>query len=128
MIVFSLKNIPNQSFSTTQDGNRYVIRLFQCNGIMCCDIEINGVQVIVGMRVVSGTLLVPYQYIQNGNGNFLFSCTDENSIDYTLFGISQTLLYATLSELQSLALSYVPDFVANFINVPGFPDFIDASV
>lgn len=104
MQLLNLLQIPNQSFVTTQNGNRYQIRIIQCNGNMCADITMNGIIILQAARIVSGTPLIPFNWMAaNGGGNFIFACQDENCIDYSLFGVTQFLYYATLAELQSVA-------------------------
>jgi len=103
MQLLTLLTEPNQSFVTTQNGNRYQIRIKQCNGDMCADITMNGVTILSGTRIVAGTPLFPFAWMTAGNGNFIFACLDENCIDYSLFGVTQFLYFLTQAEMQGIA-------------------------
>jgi hypothetical protein len=109
MINIPILNIPNQSLSINLDSNQYdiVIHATQDNpdgstGIMAVDLSINNNIIISGVRAVSGFPLIPYEYLVNGNGNFTFITINDDYPDWRQFGITQYLIYASNSELESI--------------------------
>lgn len=92
-----MQAIPNQTLTVTPDDNRYSITIKEADGIMAVTILINEVEVISGLEVVAGSLLIPYSYLENGNFVFV---TDSDAIPYyDEFGLSQYLIYIPQSEL-----------------------------
>jgi hypothetical protein len=95
-----LAAIPNQTFTVTLDGNFYALTFKFANGIMTCTIYINDVLVLSNVRVVAGFPIIPYEYLENGN--FVILTENEEYPDYTQFGITQQLIYASAAELGAL--------------------------
>lgn len=95
-----LSSEPNQSFTLRLDGTRYGLTLKEANGCMVADVEIDGVVVLTGQRIVAGTPIIPYRYIQVGN--FVLLTTDDALPDYREFGSTQSLIYASPVELAAL--------------------------
>ena len=121
MQVLNLLNTPNQSFVTTQNGVRFEICIVQCNGNMCVDLTMNGTAILTACRLVGGTPLVPFGWMTQGNGNFLFVCQDENCIDYSLFNITQFLYYLSEVELEAFAMSPPSTWTLNAAQQAAFP-------
>lgn len=98
MLNIPLQSIPNQSFTTTLDGNIYNISINETSGTMSISINRNNIPIILGSRMVSGYIIIPYKYLMNGN---FFLLTENNEYPYyTLFGVNQFLIFASKSELQ----------------------------
>jgi len=98
-------NSPNQSLSLTLDNNRYDIRIHACkdnsgNLVMAFDIAINGNAVVTGVRAVPGFPIIPFSYLENGN--FALITQNDDYPDYTQFGVTQNLIYASQVELDTL--------------------------
>lgn len=107
MIQIPITNIPNQSLSIQLDGNQYDINIQSCqndtvpsDGIMAFDIIRNGVAIITGTRAVAGFPLIPAKYLENGN--FIVVTANDDLPDWHEFGISQYLIFASESELETL--------------------------
>jgi len=101
MQVIDLSVTANQSLVTTQDNNRYEIRIFECNGAMAADVTRDGVVLFSGSRMTIDLPLIPYAYMQGTDGNFfLVSLTDDEPY-YTLFGSQQSLIYASAAEMSA---------------------------
>ena len=105
MIEVPIVNSPNQSLSITLDGNRYDIRIHACkdnlgNLVMAFDIAQNGTMIVEGMRAVAGFPIIPSAYLENGN--FVVVTQNDEIPNYTKFGISQNLIYASQTELDTL--------------------------
>ena len=97
-----IEAIPNQSFSIVLDESRYQITLKAAGTTMAATIERDGEEIISGMRCVVGQPLIPYQYLEGGNGNFFF-LTDNNELPYyTEFNVTQTLLYFDADDMEAL--------------------------
>ena len=104
MQVVPLQAVPNQSFSIQLDGNNWDFVIHDCgNGLMAVDIALNGTQLISGFRMVPGWPLIPYQYLQDGN--FVILTNNDEYPDWRQFGITQTLIYASQTEIQAIAES-----------------------
>lgn len=100
LVGISLQTLPNQNLTTTLNNNNYAIQLKNCGGSMVVTIIRNGVTLVQNLICVAGTPLIPYQYLEDGN--FLFLTNDSELPDYTQFGITQFLIYASPSELEAL--------------------------
>lgn len=97
--VIALAALPNQSISVQLDNVRYEMRFSALNNIMAVDINIDEELILQGQRVVAGSPVIPYRYLESGGGNFFF-LTEFGDIPYwELFETSQTLLYVTAEEL-----------------------------
>jgi hypothetical protein len=67
---------------------------------MAIDIIRNGTPIISGSRMVPGYPLIPYNYLEDGN--FTMLTEDDAYPDYSQFGISQFLIYASQAEIAAL--------------------------
>lgn len=100
MLEIPLSALPRQSFSIQLGQNLYDIAISACQDIMAVDIVKNGVAIVSGQRAVAGYPIIPYEYLEDGN--FLILTANEDYPDYTEFGITQTLMYITQTELATL--------------------------
>jgi len=98
--LIQLQPIPNQSFSIPLEGNRFVLRFMKCSGVMACDIEINEKVILTGQRCVAGEYLIPYEYLEEGAGNFGIVTENDALPDYREFGDTQELYYFTGEEVR----------------------------
>lgn len=98
--VIPLQPVPNQELTVTLEGNSYSIKLQALRNTMAVTLAINGVTILSGLRVVTGTPLIPYSYLENGN--FIFIADNTDIPFYPDFGVTQTLLYFTNAELRAL--------------------------
>jgi hypothetical protein len=90
-----LEAIPNQTISFNADGAYWQVHLYQSIDHVCADIDINGVNVISGVRCFGGYGLMPYAYMYEPNyGNFVF----DTDADWTNFGSSCNLYYLENAE------------------------------
>lgn len=103
--VVPLEATPNQSLSIQLEGVRYDMRFRDIGGMMSVDVSINDEEVLVGDRVAGGSPLIPYKYLESGGGNFVF-ITELGDIPYwDQFGVTQSLLYVTVEELEAVRVS-----------------------
>lgn len=100
MRVVPLAASPNQSFTVTLDGARWVVRLTATNGVMSADVSRDGVVLLTGARVPAGEALIPYRYLETGN--FIFTTVQDALPDWALFGVSQTLFYLSPAEIADI--------------------------
>lgn len=103
MMQIPLQALPNQSLSIQLDNNNYdlVIRSTpNTSNIMIADVSINNTLVVEGQRLVPNQFFIPYLYMQNGN--FTIVTDNDDYPDWTLFQISQYLVYATQSEIEAI--------------------------
>lgn len=104
--VIPLDPIPNQSLSILLDGHRYVITIRDIGAMMAVTIERDSVTIIDGVRAVGGFPLLPYEYLSDGTGNFIFTNTDEGAIPrFEDFGTKCQLVYSTSAEIADAAAS-----------------------
>lgn len=100
--VVPLESLPNQSLSIQLEENRYDLRFRDLGGMMSVDISINDEVILQGSRVTGAAPLIPYKYLEQGGGNFLF-VTELGDIPYwDQFGVTQSLLYVTKAELEAV--------------------------
>jgi hypothetical protein len=102
MLFVPLEVLPNQTFSIQIDNHNYDMAVYSCNLIMAFDLVRDGVTILTGQRVVVGTPVIPYEYLENENGNFAFVTANEEYPDYLQFNTTQSLIYASNDELEVL--------------------------
>lgn len=90
----------NQKLTVTIDLTRFTVTLKAAVGCMTCTIEIDGVEVLTGSRVLAGEMLIPYRYRENGN--FILMTEDDALPDWTEFGSTQFLRYLTPDEMDAI--------------------------
>lgn len=100
MIEIPLQAIPNQSLTIRLDNNFYQITLKEIEGLMAITIIRDGTPIVIGERIVPGYPIIPYRYLENGN--FAFLTLDDEYPYYPQFGVTQQLVYASQSELETL--------------------------
>jgi len=112
--------VPNQSFTITLDNNLFDITIRYTNGVMAISLTINGVDTIDNIRVVAGSPVIPSQYQEAGN--FLFLTQNFQLPIYTQFNITQSLIYASASELATYrVIPTSPITAADFNSIAGLP-------
>jgi hypothetical protein len=67
---------------------------------MCATLVRNNITLLSNVRLVAQFPIIPYFYMESGN--FIISTLDDDLPDWTKFGISQTLIYASEPELGSI--------------------------
>lgn len=100
MRVVPLVKSPNQAFTITIDNVRWGLTFKEARGVMCTDIERDGSFLVRGCRVISGVPIIPYRYLQTAN--FIFLTNADDAPNWTLFETSQTLVYLSASDLESV--------------------------
>lgn len=100
-----LQQIPNQSFSIVLNERRYDFRLIQSTEVMVVDISRDGLPVVMGMRCLPDTPLMPYQYLEDNSGNFIFTTENDAFPVYTDIGITCFLLYFSAAEMEAARAS-----------------------
>lgn len=101
MIEIPLRAVPAQEFTVQVDEQRFTLRFIDAVSCVAVDLTVNGEIVLLGQRVVAGTPVIPYAYLETGN--FLILTEREMLPDWREFGVSQTLLYMTDAEIAALA-------------------------
>lgn len=101
MQIVPIQAIPNQDFSITLQNNLYQIGIHATNGVMSVSMSINGDDIMDNIRAVAGSPVIPSQYLEQGNGNFLFLTANYQLPDYTQFNLTQSLAYFSAAELIS---------------------------
>lgn len=101
MQYLTLQQIPSQVVIATLDGFRYEITIKDAGGFMVCGVVRDGETLLEpGFRIVNGSPLIPYRYMENGN--FTFEIPDDEEPDYNQFESTQFLIYASPEELDSI--------------------------
>ena len=98
-----LQVIPNQSFTFNANNNTFGLILKANAGCMGMSISINGVDVADNARCAAWRVIIPSQYQENGN--FMFMTQNLQLPWYEQFGLTQTLVYFSPSELSSIRAS-----------------------
>lgn len=102
MRLIPIQATPNQSFSVQLDANRWDIVIKQASSTMIVDLTLNDEVILRGSRVVAGTPLIPYKFLQ-GAGNFMLLTEDEQLPEWGRFGVDQQLIYGSFDELALIA-------------------------
>lgn len=100
MLLITIVAAPNQSFSALLDGERFVVRLKEANGVMVVDMVRAGTQLLLASRALAGEPLIPYHYKERGN--FMFLTLSDELPEWRKFGVTQQLVYLTASEIAAL--------------------------
>lgn len=100
MQVVPLQAVPNQEMSVRLADRRFVLRIKEAAGVMVCDVAVDGVTILLATRIVAGTPIIPYAYLEAGN---LLLLTDAGDLpDYAKFGVTQSLVYLSAAEIAAL--------------------------
>ena len=101
MQTIPLEAIPNQQFSARLGDQQFTLRIKEASGAMVADVTIGQRRILSAVRLVAGTPVIPYAYLQS-DGNFAL-LTDGGALpDYEQFGVTQRLVYASAAELAAL--------------------------
>ena len=95
-----LQAIPNQSFTVNVNNTEYGFVIKETNGVMSATISRNVVVLLSNMRIVAGTPLIPYRYLQDGN--FIITTQNGELPYYTEFNVTQFMFYASQNELDAI--------------------------
>ena len=101
MFKLQIKPLPSQVVTASLGGNRYSITLKDAAGFMVSSISRNGEQLTDGVRIVYGTPLLNYKYLEDGDF-ILFMQDSGDSADYKNFGSSQFLYFVEQAEIDAL--------------------------
>lgn len=101
MRIIPLSSTANQSFTLPLDGNRWEFTIKQATSSMIADITLNDETLLSGIRIVAGTPLIPYQFLQ-GSGNFMLLTEDDEIPNWERFGVDQQLIYGSFDELSAI--------------------------
>lgn len=88
---------PNQTLSVVLDGQRWDITLKVGQSMMFIDLQIDGVYLLRGQRLVADQAVIPYRYLI-GPGNFVLTTNNEENPWWEKFGVSQFLIYVSKNE------------------------------
>ena len=114
-----IQAVPNQQFSIVLDNNNWVFIIRLTNGCMSVTLSLNTVTIIENMRVVAGQLVIPSQYEEMSAGNFIFLTQNNQLPDWSQFNITQSLVYASASDLASFRTPSSPPITASDFNPLG---------
>ena len=98
MQTIPLSAIPNQSITVPVGSNRWALTIKEARGVMVIDVTLNETPMLTGQRLVCGSPVIPYVYMQS-NGNFWFVTENDELPYYDRFGIDQTFVYVEPGEL-----------------------------
>ena len=95
--LIEIQPIANQTLSIDLDDERWELTLKSTGSAGLADISRGGVLLLQGIRVVAGTPIIPYSYIQSGN--FVITTDNGEIPNYQRFGVNQFLIFASRAEL-----------------------------
>lgn len=98
MQTIPLSAIPNQDITVTFGDKRWGLVIKEANGVMVIDVTLNEVNLLRSQRIVCGSPIIPYTYMQ-GDGNFWFVTENDEIPFYERFGVDQTLVFVEPGEL-----------------------------
>lgn len=105
MQIIGLNPVPNQQLTVVLDGVLYNLTLRLTNGCMSVDILRAGEVIVSGQRIVAGQPFLPYVVLEGQYGNFVMLTQDGDLPDYTQFGLTQVLVWATAAEIGAARLA-----------------------
>ena len=103
MMLIPLQSLPKQNLSIVLGGNLFDLNVILTQNVMSMDIvsETAGVNVL-GQRCLAGQLVIPFQSMEMGAGNFMFLTADDELPDYEQFNGTQLLFWASNDELAAV--------------------------
>ena len=107
MLIVPIASVANQSLSIVLDSNFYDISLQQVAGIVAVTISRNSETLISGQRAVAGSLILPDQYLQDGN--FFFQTANLDLPNFQQFNITQNLVYLEVADIAQI-MAATPTF------------------
>lgn len=117
MQVLPLQALPNQSFSVLLDNNQWDIEIRDTNGTTSITLTKNGVIVVENARAVAGVRIIPCEYQEDGN--FAIISVDQSVPNYAQFGVTQSLIYISEAELNSVRTGFPTIITAAFFDPLG---------
>ena len=99
-----IKSVPNQSLTIRVNNDIYNIEIKSINDLMSISFVRNNIVIIENIRAIPMIPLIPYKYLYDGYGNFAFLTMDDEYPDYNLFNISQSLVFLTDEEIESVGI------------------------
>lgn len=100
MIDVPLAPLANQNLSMPLGGNRYEITVKEANGVMVCTVVRDDVVLVQNVRLPANGYVLPYRYLEEGQGNFFFSTEAEDMPWWDSFGVTQFMVYVTDDEMR----------------------------
>lgn len=94
----TLLAVPNQTFSATINGVLWELTIKAAIGTMLADVRRNGVDLVLGQRIVAEFPILPYRYLSH-QGNFAILTRDGELPWWEEFGRSQSLIYLEPAEV-----------------------------
>jgi hypothetical protein len=95
-----IQAIPNQRLAFNFGQNRWELAIKDTGGCMAIDVTLNDELVIQGWRLVAGSPVIPFEYLQT-NGNFWFLTDNDELPWWENFGVDQQLVFAEPGELDA---------------------------
>lgn len=102
MQLIPMQQVPNQSLSFTQDGNRWQVTIKQAVTSMIMDITINDEVVILGTRIPGDDFIIPYPYLGEQYGNLMLTVERDLLPIWSEFGATQQLFYWSPDDMAAL--------------------------
>ena len=100
MMQIDIASLPNQQMSAQLGGAFYQIVLKAAPGCVSATVTRDNVAIVSGQRVVAGEPIIPYRYLEDGN--LAITTLNDEVPDWTQFGSTQFLVYASVEELRGL--------------------------
>ena len=94
----TLLAVPNQTFSATINGVLWELTIKAAVGTMIADVKRDGVELVLGQRIVAEYPILPYRYLSH-QGNFAILTRDGQLPWWEEFGRSQSLIYLEPAEV-----------------------------
>lgn len=94
----SLSAVPNQTFSTTINGVLWELAIKVAVGIMVADVKRDGVDLVLGQRIVADYPILPYRHLSL-RGNFAILTRGGDLPWWEEFGRSQSMVYLEPAEV-----------------------------
>lgn len=101
MMEIALSKVPNQSFSITFAKHFYDFTILETNGCMCVTISRDNILLLSNARLVAQSPVIPFRYLEDNEGNFVMSTLNNDLPYWDQFGITQSLIYLTATEVEA---------------------------
>ena len=98
--IVDLQPLRSQQVFVQLDNVQHELRVYQSGGGVAYDLTRENVVVLQGQRLIVNSPLIPYGYLSNGN--LILISTSDNLADYNEFGLTQTLMFFSGSELEAI--------------------------
>ncbi len=102
MQVINIIPVPSQEITITINNIRWLLRLKGIGNSVIMDVNVNGEEIVKGLKLLGNTQIIPYNYLSIARGNFMMEVEEGELVDWEKFGDTQNLFYFNEEEVKKI--------------------------